>query len=106
MSGSPHRDQKPYTPLSNKGQVWDMRGIGIREPEKRAQVVKWKIKVQLFLGDNFRKQCHLRLTLQQLRATVQNFANSWTEEEKCPGRPGYTPAEEPRKCIELQGSSM
>ena len=34
MSGSPYRAQKPNTPLSNKEQVWDVRGIGIREPEK------------------------------------------------------------------------
>ena len=34
MSGSPHRTQKPNTPLSDEEQVWDVTGIGIREPEK------------------------------------------------------------------------
>ena len=34
MPGSPYRTQKPNTPLSDEEQVWDVSGIGIREPEK------------------------------------------------------------------------
>ena len=34
MPGSPYRTQKPNTPLSDEEQVWDVIGIGIREPEK------------------------------------------------------------------------
>ena len=54
------------------------------------------------LWRQFSKQCHLRWTLEQSGATVQNFANSWTVEEKCPDLPGGTSADEPLKCIELQ----
>ena len=50
MSVSPHRAQKPNTPLSNEEQVWDVRGIGIREPEKD---LKWMMQFLLHFGDSF-----------------------------------------------------
>ena len=50
MSVSPHRAQKPNTPLSNEEQVWDVRGIGIREPEKD---LKWRMQFLLHFGDSF-----------------------------------------------------
>ena len=50
MSVSPHRARKHNTPLSNEEQVWDMRGIGIREPEKD---LKWRMQFLLHFGDSF-----------------------------------------------------
>ena len=88
----PHRAQKPNTPLSNEEQVWDVRGIGIREPEKD---LKWRMQFLLHFGDSFQSNVTFGWTLEQSGATVQNFANSWTVEEKCPNRPGGTSADEP-----------
>ena len=51
MSVSPHRARKHNTPLSNEEQVWDMRGIGIREPEKD---LKWRMQFLLHFGDSFK----------------------------------------------------
>ena len=50
MSVPPHRAQKPNTPLSNEEQVWDVRGTGIREPEKD---LKWRMQFLLHFGDSF-----------------------------------------------------
>ena len=50
VSVPPHCAQKPNTPLSNEEQVWDVRGIGIREPEKD---LKWRMQFLLHFGDSF-----------------------------------------------------
>ena len=51
VSVSPYRTRKPNTPLSNEEQVWDVRGIGIWEPEK---YLKWRSSFCLTLETVFK----------------------------------------------------
>ena len=102
MPGLPYRTQKPNTPLSDEEQVWDVSGIGIREPEKD---LKWRIQFQLPFGDSFQSKVTFAWPWSTWRQQCRTSQTSWTKEGKCLGRPGATSADKPWKGVELQGVS-
>ena len=90
MSVSPHRAQKPNTPLSDEEQVWDVRSIGIREPEKD---LKWRMQFLLHFGDSFQSNVTFAGPWNSLgqQCRTSQIHGLW----KSPDRPGATSADEP-----------